>query len=346
MNNGVDIVVATNSFRAIRGRTVACAILDDLAFWRDENFANPDVEVYNALMPSLITLRASGAMLIAISTVHQKAGLLYSKFVAHHAKDDDDALYIKAPSNVFNPLLDEPDQAAEIARLTANDPERTAAEFQSVWRADLSNLLDRAVLEALVDHGVHEREYDPRYRYVAFADESGGNGGDASTLAICHLDRDNRVVQDLIAIWKPPFSPSTAIKQKAALLRQYHIHQLTGDGWAGGLPADLYRSEGVTYTKSELNKSDIYVAFLHLVNSGRPLILDHPATINEALGLERRVRWGGGESIDHAQNGHDDSINALAGACVLAATIRKVMKITDNMLRKAWTPGRYTRRVA
>ena len=107
------------------------------------------------------------------------------------------------------------------------------------------------------------------------------------------------------------------------------------------MPADLYRSEGVTYTKSELNKSDIYVAFLHLANSGRPLILDHPATINQALGLERRVRWGGGESVDHPASGHDDSINALAGACVLAATVRKTMKISNAMIARAKIPSRY-----
>jgi hypothetical protein len=341
LNNGVDIVVATNSFRAIRGRTVACAILDELAFWRDENFANPDVEVYNALMPSLITLRASGAMLIAISTVYRKQGLLYEKFSRHHGRDDDDVLYLRQPSNVFNPLLDEPDQAAEIARLTAVDPERAAAEWRSEWRADISSLLDRAAIEALVDPGVREREYDPSIRnYTAFSDESGGNGGDASTLAIAHLDQDKRIVQDLIRIWRPPFSSSSVIKEKAALLKQFRIRTLTGDGWAGGLPADLYRAEAITYKKSELNKSEIYVAFLHLVNSARPLILDHPATINEALGLERRVRWGGGESVDHPQNGHDDAVNALAGACVLAATARPTMVITDALLAASRVPPR------
>ena len=36
LNNGVDVVVATNSFRAVRGRTIACAIFDEVAFWRSE----------------------------------------------------------------------------------------------------------------------------------------------------------------------------------------------------------------------------------------------------------------------------------------------------------------------
>ena len=53
LTNGVEITVATNSFRSIRGRTVALAILDELAFWRDESgaYTNPDIEVYRAILP-------------------------------------------------------------------------------------------------------------------------------------------------------------------------------------------------------------------------------------------------------------------------------------------------------
>jgi hypothetical protein len=53
LSNGIDITVATNSFRSVRGRPVLCAILDEIAFWRDDNSANPDEEVYAALKPGL-----------------------------------------------------------------------------------------------------------------------------------------------------------------------------------------------------------------------------------------------------------------------------------------------------
>ena len=65
LNNACEVVVATNSFRAVRGRTIAAVILDEVAFWRDEDSANPDVETYNALVPGLVTL--PGAMLIGIA---------------------------------------------------------------------------------------------------------------------------------------------------------------------------------------------------------------------------------------------------------------------------------------
>ena len=36
LTNGVGIEVHTASFRAVRGYTICCAILDEIAFWHDE----------------------------------------------------------------------------------------------------------------------------------------------------------------------------------------------------------------------------------------------------------------------------------------------------------------------
>src|SRR5262249_57415227 len=44
LDNGVIIMVKTSDFRAIRGLTVAAAILDEVAFWDSEG-VSPDREV-------------------------------------------------------------------------------------------------------------------------------------------------------------------------------------------------------------------------------------------------------------------------------------------------------------
>jgi hypothetical protein len=36
--NDVSIEAHTNSFRAVRGRTILCAVLDECAFFRDDSF--------------------------------------------------------------------------------------------------------------------------------------------------------------------------------------------------------------------------------------------------------------------------------------------------------------------
>jgi hypothetical protein len=185
----------------------------------------------------------------------------------------------------------------------------------SEWRTDISNYVDRDVVESLIDRGVRERPHDPEIRnYVAFSDESGGSGGDSSTLSIVHLDSDGRVIQDLARRWSPPFVTSSVIEEKARILKSYHLHEVTTDRWAGGLPPSIYAAQGIQ-TSPAVPKSQIYVDFLGILNSRRLLMLDEPVQIGELCALERRTAWGGKDTIDHPQisGAHDDAINALAG---------------------------------
>src|ERR1019366_6726008 len=102
-SNKVDIAVSTNSYRSVRGRSVLCAILDEVSFYRDDASANPDEELYAAIGPGLA--RVPGSILIGISTPHRKAGLLYRKFAESYGRDDPTVLVIRAPSATMNPTL-------------------------------------------------------------------------------------------------------------------------------------------------------------------------------------------------------------------------------------------------
>jgi hypothetical protein len=348
LTNGVEIIVATNNFRSIRGRTVACCILDENAFWRDLNFANPDIEVYNALMPSLISLRQSGSMLVGISTVYRRAGLLYDKFVQHHGRPGDDVLFVHAPATTFNPLLLQPEAQQEIERLRQDDPERAAAEWDSVWRSDIADFLDRQVIESLIDPGVHERPYDPKvYGYVAYADLSGGAAQDSAALSIAHAE-GNLIVQDLIRVWKPPYSASDVVSEIAAILKSYKLRRITGDKYAGGIFPDLFRQNGITYAPLEgKTSSDNFLDFLPLANSGRARLLDNRAQLREFMGLERRTSFAGKQIVGHSShaNAHDDMTVAAAGNIVVAALDPAPPKISDELLHRmanfrtpyAWT---------
>jgi hypothetical protein len=103
LDNGSEISVHTNSFRAVRGRTIACVVLDECAFWRDETSASPDKETYNAVRPGLATLPNS--MLIGISSPYRRSGLLFEKWRRHYGTESDDVLVIRAPSTALNPTL-------------------------------------------------------------------------------------------------------------------------------------------------------------------------------------------------------------------------------------------------
>src|SRR5580700_8628502 len=81
LSTGAELSVLASNFRSVRGRSIACAILDECAYWRDESSASPDTETYSALVPGLATI--PGAMLIGMSSPYRRAGLLYEKWRDH-----------------------------------------------------------------------------------------------------------------------------------------------------------------------------------------------------------------------------------------------------------------------
>ena len=76
LKSGIIIAVHTASFRTVRGRTLLACIFDEVAFWRDETGANPDLEVYRAVIPALMTTKG---MLIGISSPYRRRGLLHDR---------------------------------------------------------------------------------------------------------------------------------------------------------------------------------------------------------------------------------------------------------------------------
>jgi len=50
----------------VRGRIIVAVIADEIAFWADDQSANPAQEVLDALRPGMITVR--NAKLVKIST--------------------------------------------------------------------------------------------------------------------------------------------------------------------------------------------------------------------------------------------------------------------------------------
>jgi hypothetical protein len=310
LNNGVDVAVATNSFRAVRGRTLLCAILDEVSFYRDERSSTPDEEVYRAIKPGLA--RMPGSMLIGISTPYRKGGLLYRMFRDHYGRDGDDVLVIRAPSIVFNPTLDQ----AIIDRALAEDPAGAAAEWLAQFRDDVSGWATRELIEAAVDRGVTVRPPVRGVRYHGFVDASGGVG-DSYTCCVAHAEDRTAVLDTLIEI-RPPFNTDTATVQVSDALKSYGCYTATGDKYAAGWVVDAFRRHGINYQHSERDRSALYLDALPLFSSGRIRLLDNVRLVSQFAHLERIVSPTGKDRIQKPRGGHDDACNSAAGACVLA----------------------------
>jgi hypothetical protein len=104
LQGGVTIEVVTRSYRTVRGRSVCVAVLDELAFWRDDDSANPDSEVLNAVRASMATF-GSDAMVIAGSSPYARRGVLWDAFRRWHGRDDARNLVWRAPTRTMNPTV-------------------------------------------------------------------------------------------------------------------------------------------------------------------------------------------------------------------------------------------------
>jgi hypothetical protein len=311
LKNGIAIGVHSNSFRTVRGRTLVAVVLDECAFWRDESSALPDIETYTAVLPSLATTRG---ILVAISTPYRRVGLLHQKHREHFGAAGDDVLVVQGSTTTFNATLTEPDIAAQ----RAADPASAPSEWDAEFRIDLSAYLDEATIERAIEYD-RPLELPPRpgYRaYRAFVDASGGVGSDSYTLAIGHKEKrgtDEVFVVDVVRGTTGKFDPQYVTQTYATLLQQYRVRSVTGDAYGAEWVSGAWSKCHISYSRSELPKSQIYLEAIPLFSRGLVQLPEHPVLLRELRLLERRTHRSGRDTVDHPRNGRDDYANAVCG---------------------------------
>lgn len=317
LTTGVTIEIHTASYRTIRGYTVVGAVLDELAFWpTDETAAEPDREIVAALRPAMATV--PDALLLCLSSPYARRGELHRAHAEHYGHDGDPVLVVQAPTRALNPTVPQ----AVIDGAYAEDAARASAEYGAEFRRDVETYVSSEAIAAAVAGGRRELAPRPGVTYTAFTDPAGGSGADSFTLAVAHSEtREGRsvAVLDCVREAKPPFSPEQVVREFAETLRAHHVDCVTGDRYAGEWPREQFRKHGVEYQPSARTRNEIYGALLPAVNSQAVELLDEPRLLAQLGRLERRTGLGGRDTIDHGPHGHDDAINAAAGALVLTA---------------------------
>ena len=245
---------------------------------------------------------------------HAKRGELYGTFKRHFGPKGHSAILVaKAASRVMNATLSQ----RTVDRAFEEDPEAAAAEYGAEFRGDIGVFVGREAIEGAISAGAIVRAPVAGFSYFGFCDPSGGSS-DAMTMAVAHRDGET-VVLDCIGDRRPPFSPESVVAEFAETFKSYRVATIRGDRYGGEWPRERFRTHGIEYAPSDLDRSGLYLAFLPLLNSGRVRLLDNPRMATQFVGLERRTSRAGKDSVDHGPGGHDDVANAVAGALVLAS---------------------------
>jgi len=304
------IEVHTGSFRSTRGYSFACVLLDELAFYRDDMSAIPDIELVRAVRPGLTNLKGR---LLAFSSPHARRGHLWNMYRTHYGEPSA-VLVIKAGGPALNPTIDE----AVIRRAREEDPIAARSEWDAEFRPDIAAFLDDDLNDTAIVPGRRELPV-AGHGYFAFVDPSGGRH-DAMVLSIVHREGD-RVVQDLVMSEKPPFVPDDVVERFCEAIKRYRLSSVTGDRYAAEWVSGSFAKHGISYIAATKDKSSLYIESLPLFTAQKVELLDVPKLATELRLLERRARAGGrGDIVDHPPRGTDDIANASCGSLWLAAS--------------------------
>ncbi len=318
LTTGAIIQIRTGSFRSVRGPAYIGAVLDELAYFRDnDTAANPASEIIAAISPAII----EGGILFGISSVFNRQGVLYEQFQEHFGRDDDDVLVWKAGTLTMNPGF----SLKKIERDRAKDLQVAMAEYDSEWRDDISSLFTSTDVEAAI---VADRAELPHarggarnpIRYFAFVDPSGGRR-DSAALAIAHMEDSGRVVVDVARERRAPHQPAEVAAEFAGIVKGYGLRSVTGDRYGGQWPVEAYAAEGISYELADRTSSELYLAMMPLFSDHKVELPDNERLRNQFLSLMRRTNSGGRDSVVAGQSdgSHSDLANAVAGAVWLAA---------------------------
>ena len=123
LSNNTVIEIGTANNRALRGYTISCAILDEIAFWNADGLST-DAEILKGLRPALATLKGP---LIALSSPYARKGVLWNTYRRHFgakgkilvAQASSEAMNSTLPKDIINDAYDE-DHAAACAEWGAH----------------------------------------------------------------------------------------------------------------------------------------------------------------------------------------------------------------------------------
>lgn len=340
LRNQVIISIKPATYRASRGFTTLAIVADELCFWRSEESANPAEEVISSLLPGL---KESGR-LIGLSTPFTRSGFAFELY-EENWKQESPILIWHASTVQMNPGFKQSIITRLMHRRGKDKTLAMRSEFEAEWRADIETFITIEEYRTAVLEGVPQLPAMAANHYKAFVDMSGGKV-DSSCLAISHND-DGYAALDLVFEVRSPHNPEDAVRDFVETLKRYRIHEVTGDRYSGNWCQSAFRRKGIAYHESKLDKNTIYQEFQALLAMRKLMLIDNERLRRQCIGLERRLRAGGRDVIDHAPGYHDDLVNAAAGACQLIFETEIATRITPSEMRARMpslqTAGTYKR---
>ncbi len=316
----IEALPATAGGRAVRGRSLVGAGLDEAAFFRDSDSVVNDEEIFKAVAPRIVP----GGQVLVMSTPWSEAGLLYTMFEENWGRPTT-ALAIHAPTTLLRP---DKRTAGMVARERKRDPENARREFDAVFmNTSGAQFFDTRTVDAAFDRYVKER---PREGYKILATTVGADlGFTADHSAFAAVGRtgegseERYRLQDTETL-RPakgaPLKPSEVMTSLVGFAKKNYCETVWGDIHYQELVRETVSNAGLSFAEAPAGnegKIEQYSKVRAMFAEGLPSLMEVDGLRDQLLGVTKKPLPGGGMTIQQKRSktgGHSD----LASALVLA----------------------------
>lgn len=279
----------------VRGFTCICAILDEVAFWKDvDTGANPATEVIESLRPAMVAM-PNARMFLSSSPL----GMLDAHADAFNAGDGGGQMVAFAPTWVANPSVTE-----EATRFLCVNEQRWSREYGAIpMEGTEESLLSSAMLDRCTRTGNVIPPREPGLIYVAAMDP--GFVRNPWTLAVACMRWDGeKIKRSIVGVWEwkgtsaKPNEPETVLRDVAAIVKPYGIEMVESDQYERfGLDTIARRKDIGLYIRVESRGSQerlgMYEAIVTKFSDGEIDIPEHAQLRADLLGIRQKLTAGG-----------------------------------------------------
>lgn len=321
----LETLAASRGGSSTRGRSLVGVVFDESAFFRSEEAAISDLELFKAVMPRLVL----GGQALVVSSPWLPEGLLHSMFTSSYGNPTT-TLAIHAPTALLR--SDSQELLEEIEAQALIDPEATAREFHAEFLAGgSSRFFDANAIDAAIDEALVVPRSTAGGRVCCAVDP--GFTRDSATFAAVEVDESGIVTILCLDELRPqkgsPLAPSVVLERWASLAKGYGVRSMVCDVHYRELVREEMGRHQIALEaapEGQRGKAAMYEATRLALNEGRLHLPNHRRLLGQLREVISKPTPGGGMSISSPRKngGHGDLVSALVAAVHQAVSVPAV----------------------
>ena len=317
----IECLPASRGGTAARGRTLVGAVLDECAFFRDEDYQVNDEECYEAVSARILP---DGQVILPSTPWVEGVGMLWKLHKENFDRRDDQgkilspvtALVAHAPSLLLRPGNVKLEKMIE--RAEKIDPDNAAREFGAQFMPPTKELFfDPNAIERAVSYEPIPRRIDLSWPRCIAADF--GFKYDSSTAMCIAYNGTKYIVIDSIEL-RPspgaPLKPSVVVDSIAEFAKKYQCPFVIADSYSREAIREYLSAHGLGIQEPPdgiTGKMETYARAKAMLHQDRCEIPDSPRLKNQMRAITAKGTSGGKLSIQSPRKktqGHGDLVSA------------------------------------